>query len=276
MNTKFRISFVVIFVCVLGLLFSLFLSSEEQTLQSVERGGVVLTFDDYYVDDWYAANQHLADYDWKATFFASEFHFYSQEEIGKLKTLQSQGHEIGLHGKNHINVLEFTSSNSMKEYIDNEVLPALNAMREEGFEINSFAYPFGAKTQPNYVEKFKKVVFADYIDKMDNLLLEHFDILRGTANFREIPSQQRNYANGSPLIFGLGIDNSYNNNTEYLLSLLQYANENDKIVIFYGHRILPKTDSLRYVTHYETLEKICRYVTKHDMHFLTMRDLVID
>lgn len=276
MSNKFRFTFAGVFLLALILLFSSFFSPKEETLQSIEGGGVVLTFDDYYADDWYAANQELSKYDWKATFFVAEFHNYSEDEIEKLKSLQSQGHEIGFHGKNHTNALEFTSSNSIRDYLETEILPSLNTMEQEGFTISSFAYPFGAKIRPNFFEKIKRLMFADFTDGMDNLLLEHFDIIRGTTYSRESPPQQRSYANGSQLIFGLGIDESYNNDTDYLLQLMQYARENNKIVIFYGHKILPETDSLRYATNYETLEKICQYATEHEMHFLTIRELAVD
>lgn len=276
MNKKFRITFSVIFLCALVLLLTSFLSDKKRMRQSIESGGVVLSFDDDFVEDWYDINRELQEYGWRATFFVSKFHTFEESEINKLKDLQSQGHEIALHGRNHANALEFTSENSLNEYIDTEILPSLNAMEQEGFDISSFAYPYGAKIRPDIYEKVKGFLFADYNDRMDYLLLEHFDILRGTTYGKEIPSQQKNYANGSQLVFGLGIDDSYNNDRKYLLSLLQHARKNDKIVIFYGHRILPETDSLRYVTNYKILEEICNYVNEHDMHFLTMRDLVID
>ncbi len=42
--------------------------------------------------------------------------------------------------------------------------------------------------------------------KIDRALQNHFTMRRGTAYWKKPPKKHRNYANGSRLVFGLGID----------------------------------------------------------------------
>lgn len=52
------------------------------------EAGVVITFDDDYVDEWFEVNTLLKSYDWKATFFVTKFNQLSQQKIQKLKNLK--------------------------------------------------------------------------------------------------------------------------------------------------------------------------------------------
>lgn len=262
------------FLLSLILFVALFANSGNETIKSVRGGGVILTFDDDTIVEWFDANRKLSKYKWKATFFVSEFYSLQAEEINRLKILQSVGHEIASHGYNHINAQEFISSHSPEKYIENEILPSINAMKDEGFDISTFAYPFGATIRFNLTEKISYVLSGNKINTLDKMLLEHFDIIRKTTYKQRAPSQQINFANGSRIVFGLGTDVIYENEVEYLLNMLQYAKENDKIVIFYGHRIASDKEDSKYTTDVETLKKICRYVENNDMRFMTMKDLV--
>ncbi len=71
------------------------------------------------------------------------------------------------------------------------------------------------------------------------------------------PKKHRNYANGSRLV--LVLDRSYGNDIGYILEMLKYAKDSNKIAIFYGHNI-QTDDSLKFVTNVQTLEGICKYV----------------
>jgi peptidoglycan/xylan/chitin deacetylase (PgdA/CDA1 family) len=62
------------FLLVLSLiLFSCSESEDIPTQQSSLQSGVVITFDDDYVDEWFTVNTILEPYDWKATFFVTRF-----------------------------------------------------------------------------------------------------------------------------------------------------------------------------------------------------------
>ena len=132
-------------------------------------------------------------------------------------------------------------------------------MRDKGFVVSSFAYPYGIRNR-----------------KIDRALLNHFKILRGATYGKKDPSRHKNFANGSRIVFGLGIDKHYGNNIAYILKMLEYAKKNSKIVIFFGHHASNKSNSYKYTTTYSTLETICKYVVTNNMRFMTMKDLIID
>ena len=238
-----------------------------------------MTFDDKSVRDWYEVDQALDKYNWKATFFVSQFHSLDIQEKQKLYELQHKGHEIASHSKNHLDATKYISTHSIDEYISAEVLPSIIQMKNEGFIVTSFAYPYGARETPVTLQskiagKIKKVLFGGATNALDSMLLEKFEIIRGIANGTKNPATLNSYSSGSRLVFGLGIDESVGNDIEYLYEILQYAKENNKIAIFYSHHVTEDSNPPEYTSTYKTLEKISRFVVNNNMHFLTMKDLL--
>lgn len=224
--------------------------------QTKLQSGVVITFDDDYVDEWFEVNNILQIYDWKATFFVTNFNQLTTDKILKLKDLKSLGHEIGAHGLNHLNTLTFIEANGTNEYLNQEIYPMLNLMNDNDLSTTSFAYPYGSRNTLT-----------------DNLLLNEFQIIRGTSYGNSNPASQNCYYNNSRLVFGLGIDNNYSHfSISYFLSILEYAKNNDKIVIFYAHKPVSSFQN-NYETEYQTLIEICNYVKNANMRFYKMSEL---
>lgn len=220
------------------------------------QSGVVITFDDDYVNEWFEANAILQAYDWKATFFVTRFHQLSSEKIQKLIDLKSEGHEIGGHGLNHLNAPDYISLNSQNQYLNNEIIPMKNLMNNYNLFPTSFAYPYGARNSIS-----------------DNLLLNNFEIIRGTTYGNITPSSHNCFFNGNRLVFGLGIDKNYSHfSIPYFLNLLEYAKNNNKVVIFYAHKPVAMFQN-NYETEYQTLIEICNYVKNNNMKFYTISEL---
>ena len=218
--------------------------------------GVVITLDDDYVDNWAAADDILKTYNWKATFFVTKCGQLDDAKIAKLKAFNQYGHEIGGHGLNHLNASQYIAVKGVEAYLNTEITPMVAIMDGAGLHATSFAYPFGARNKGT-----------------DDLLLNHFSILRGTTYGRLNPDTHNCYYTGSPVVYGLGIDNSYSHfNVPYFLSLLEYAKKNNKIVVFYAHRPV-QTAHNDYETEYNTLIEICKYVKANNMKFYTMSQL---
>lgn len=226
------------------------------TQKSNFQAGVVISFDDDFVDEWFEVNNILQSYDWKATFFVTKFNQLSPARIQKLKDLKSYGHEIGAHGLNHINAPTFISANGTIEYLNQEIYPMLNLMNNNDLSPTTFAYPYGSRNLTT-----------------DNLLFSKFQILRGTTYGNADPALQNCYYNNNRLVFGLGIDNNYAHfSISYFLSLLEYAKNNNKIIIFYAHKPVPNFQN-NYETEYQTLIEICKYVKNANMKFYKMSEL---
>lgn len=54
--------------------------------------------------------------------------------------------------------------------------------------------------------------------------------------------------------------------------MLQYAKENNKIVIFYSHRVTQENDPSKYTTNYRALDTISKYIVKNNMRFMTIKN----
>ena len=220
------------------------------------EAGVVITFDDDYVNEWVEVNSILEPYDWKATFFVTKFNQLSQEKIQKLKNLKNFGHEIGGHGLNHLNAPSYIAINGASQYLSQEIYPMANLMSENNLTPTSFAYPFGARNATT-----------------DALLLDEFQILRGTCYGNQSPNSQNCYFTSSRIVLGLGIDKNYAHfSIPYFLSLLEHAKQNNKIVVFYAHKPVLHFQN-NYETEYQTLIEICKFVKHNNMKFYKISEL---
>lgn len=230
----------------------------EATLASVPGGGVILTFDDNYVSDWLTIDATLQRFHWKATFFVTRYADLDADGIDGLHTLQAHGHEIASHGVHHVDAKEFIATHSANEYVAREVMPSIDVLAEQGFPVKAFAYPYGARTA-----------------KLDEALLDRVPILRGTTRRKGPLAWSKNFANGSRVVYGSSLDESSGNDVDFIMRELKYAHDHDKIVIFYAHQVSDAANLPEYTTSSALLVSLCDYVTKNDMRFMTMSDLLL-
>jgi len=218
--------------------------------------GIVLTFDDTYVNEWYQAGQLMDAYSWKATFFITKYADFTPEQKQQLHGLNNKGHEIAGHGLNHLKATDYMAQHGLDTYINDEITPMRSIMDADGFNVRNFAYPYGARNT-----------------ELDTRLLQQFDIIRGTTYGMLPPESQNCYYAGNRLVYGLGIDDSYaHSDIEYFKTLMQYAKENGKIIIFYGHKTVPNVTG-DYQTSYAMLEGICKYAQDNNLKFYTIDEL---
>ena len=107
---------------------------------AAETGGVVLTFDDDYVEDWKIADTKLRDYSWKATFCICRIGIMNRDRIQTLQDFQNYGHEIAGHGANHVNTLDYIAANGFQKFYDDEVTPMMDKMKDNGLNVTSFCF----------------------------------------------------------------------------------------------------------------------------------------
>lgn len=237
---------------------TLFSCEKEKPKTSSEPSiaGVVLSFDDTYIDEWYATDQELKQYEWKATFCISKINTLNHSEIKKLLELQKEGHEIAGHGFHHYHAEKFFRKHGINEYLKQEINPMRDLMNFYGIKATSFVYPYGGRNKI-----------------LDVALLNKFKIIRGRSFCEEKLSKQSSFYNKSRLVFSFSIDETHNHfNTSYLLKLLNYAKKNNKILILNSHKTV-KNISGDYQTKEATLKLICNYIKRNNMHFYTLSDL---
>jgi peptidoglycan/xylan/chitin deacetylase (PgdA/CDA1 family) len=170
--------------------------------------------------------------------------------------LQKEGHEIAGHGYHHYNALKFVQKYGIEHYADQEINPMMDSMKKLSFNVTSFAYPYGERS-----------------DALDKILSSKFKIIRGRAFGGQVPEKQNSYFEGSKIVFAFDIDNSHIHfSIPYLLELLDYAKKNNKILLLCGHKPV-KNVTENYQTKFETLEFICKYMKLNDLKFYTLSDL---
>ncbi len=108
--------------------------------------GLALSFDDTSVDDWVATLPLFEQYGAHVTFFVSRYRDLSDAQHAELHTLADAGHAIEAHTVMHLRGPEYVEDHGLDAYMDDEVTPSITALRDEGFPVNAFAYPFGART----------------------------------------------------------------------------------------------------------------------------------
>jgi len=205
--------------------------------------GWSLTFDDATIGHWFSFKDKFLKYNIKPTFFVSHFLYLDNEDIGWLKSLEEAGAEIGCHTAKHGGIARDYNNdpNRIDEYLNEQIIPAYNAMKAEGFNPVSFAHPYGETD----------VAF-------DSALRTYFPYLRGLSESKGRYVQKDNLflKKGNPykLLVAETIDNGYRDLEQIRESMIR-ARENGEILSLYGHDIVDN-----YVDHYklppDELEKI--------------------
>ena len=231
-------------------------SCKEKPETKPYRAGVILSFDDAYVKEWFDTDKVLKKYSWKATFCVCKINTLRHSEIKKLLELQKEGHEIAGHGLHHYHAEKFVKKYGIKDYFKQEINPMLKLMNFYGLTVTSFVYPYGGRNK-----------------ELDAALLEKFQIVRGRAFCEEAPLLQGCYFNNSRMVYSFSIDDTHNHfNIPHLLKLLDYAKKNDKILILNSHKTVGNVTT-DYETKNATLELICKYIKRNNMKFYTLSDL---
>jgi len=121
--------------------------------------GIAFTFDDSSsINSWGLARNILQDNNITATFFIDRWHLLTPEKLNTLQTLRSDGHEIACHTYEHVSVFDSRYDNEedkAQAYLEDQVLPAIDNMKQDGFNPVSFAYPYTRYTSRHNV-KIKK------------------------------------------------------------------------------------------------------------------------
>jgi peptidoglycan/xylan/chitin deacetylase (PgdA/CDA1 family) len=221
-----------------------------------ERIGIAFTFDDSAIDEWYAHRSLFQKYDIHATFFITRPHLLDSNQIQKLKVLESEGHEIACHSFKHKRATDFET---VEEYINEEIKPALQQLQDIGFNPTSFAYPFGVSTPD-----------------LDSALLNYFKIIRkATYNIQDTTIDQYSeiYANFDSfrVVNAMGVDYNFNISLENFETGILRALKNKEVLILYAHII--NTSNGNYSIHPEYLEKLFLISQKHRIKSLTMNEM---
>ena len=216
--------------------------------------GIVLTFDDDRVDNWYANLAILDSVGARATFYICKYQRFTPEQKRKLAVIQSHGHEIAFHSTNHYNLMDYVykQKHTIEEMMHNEVEAGLKAMNADGFYPTTFAYPYGAHN-----------------GLYDKLLMRYFKSVRalnGTEDYSLslAPMEKNN------LLYGLVIDKNGKRTDEAIMHLIRSAAANKAYVVLVGHNI---NSSIALSTTKERLFKIFNMVRSLGLNYYTASEI---
>ncbi|MCK5866880.1 MAG: polysaccharide deacetylase family protein [Mycoplasmataceae bacterium] len=257
MNIKFL--FKIVFLLILFLLMSClyYIESKQnyKTIGSVEnpsKGALVLSFDDYYTQ-WYENRDLFLKYNAKVTFFVND----RRDTLNYIRDLESfinDGHEIGWHGKTHLNLNKFWDSNKIK--LNSETFLASQEMSKLlSINITSFAYPYG-QYNLDMVEYLKKY----YIKQRSFILEDAFYTFEDASSTSMLKSQS--------------IDNiNYLNDEDFksrISAQLQKASDNNLIIFYTTHQI---TKRKSWKISRKRLDFLLSETVRLNLDFLRYKDL---
>ncbi|MEO6771572.1 MAG: polysaccharide deacetylase family protein [Kofleriaceae bacterium] len=134
-------------------------------------GGLAYSFDDAYVQQWAALRPMFQQYGARVTFFIAFWDQLSAADRASLHDLAGDGHDIEAHSVKHYRGPVYVEERGLGTYMSDEIEPSIDHLREDGFPVTAFAYPYGSRT-----------------DETDRAILDHVSILRSVAYTWESPA----------------------------------------------------------------------------------------
>lgn len=216
---------------------------QQEQLALRNQKGLLISFDDYSIESWKDHFDLFDKYGAKVTFFIN----YT-DPTGFCEEAISRGHEIGYHTAGHVNLTEV----SKDEFYEQAIAP-LEIFTEAGYEITSFAYPYGA-----------------YEDWMHAELLKYYDTLRGAYTFQGVYKETlpNSFIDSYPLDNKFfESDEAYQKTVIELLDALSNCNDGT-VASVYSHAI---SDSDWCITP-ERLEFLLQEAQKRNLAFYTFNE----
>ncbi len=210
--------------------------------RKMEKGAILFTFDDCDVNGWTNSIELFKRYNAHATFFFSGR--IEDEQIECMKKLQAAGHSIGLHSLTHKDAPEFIEKNGTDAYWKQEIEPQLSAVKQAGLSIKNFAFPNNL-----------------YNDASIALLQREFKRFRAGCGAKLTEPETQEYANaffpvselaGKTVFGGFGVGEYYKTKQEDLLSAIDKAARENKVLVIFSHAIAPEAKGVNMPLEYLT------------------------
>jgi peptidoglycan/xylan/chitin deacetylase (PgdA/CDA1 family) len=217
------------------------------------QGGIALTFDDHAIGSWAEADAVLRPkYQWSATFFVDAIARISDEDARLVRNLYAAGHDVGCHGLNHLNAVEFLKSHTMEEYLAAEIQPAMEAFRVRcGLVPESFAFPYGAHNSD-----------------LDLALGARFKRLRGAGKLQDALVQ----APSPSLIMSVHLDATVAPSWSVIQAAMDEAKATNRVLVMVFHTVVETPTGPNQVS-LATLDRICAYAKSQGLAFVRLHDL---
>ncbi|MEZ4364326.1 MAG: polysaccharide deacetylase family protein [Kofleriaceae bacterium] len=109
--------------------------------------GIALSFDDASIDAWFEGRELYARYGARLTFFITRYPEWSAAGRAQLRALADDGHGVEPHGRGHYDAALYVEEHGVAALMREEVQPSIDALRADGYEPTTYAYPYGKRTR---------------------------------------------------------------------------------------------------------------------------------
>jgi peptidoglycan/xylan/chitin deacetylase (PgdA/CDA1 family) len=141
-----------------------FITYDDFARGDVASPGLALSFDDTSVQAWVDLIPLFARYGARVTFFVSRYVALDDADHALLHQLADAGHAIEAHTVLHLHAPDYVAHHGLATYLEDEVVPSIDALRTDGFDVAAFAYPFGERTE-----------------EIDRAILDYVPVLRSVS-----------------------------------------------------------------------------------------------
>jgi hypothetical protein len=111
------------------------------------RAGICLSFDDNEIEAWYSLRALLARHRAHVSFFVTRYAEFTADQRSELHALFEDGHSIEAHSVHHAYATDYIPAHGLQAYLDDEVQPSIDILRDDGFAPVAYAHPGGAHTR---------------------------------------------------------------------------------------------------------------------------------
>ncbi len=221
---------------------------------NLEQGQVALTFDDASIENWYNALPLLDSLNIKATFYVSHYHTFGKQQKVWLKEIEKRGHEIAFHTATHPDMAKEVAKKGLAATEEKEIRNDLKLMRDDGYTVTNFAYPFGSQTS-----------------QLNTCLLRTFKSVRALSNKQNYNKSLVKAAGEGKVYYGADIDNNSRIKEENIVSLLNDAQNFHDCLVLVGHQINNKEIKLQLGR--DRLIKVAQWAADRNLRFITVNEI---
>jgi hypothetical protein len=108
--------------------------------------GISLQYDGKWTESWMESRAYLRRHGARATIFVTAYGQMTPDQRAHLRVLHEDGHDLEAHSVLHLRAPVYVEEHGLTAYLDNEVQPSIDQLRADGYEVVSYAYPFGDRT----------------------------------------------------------------------------------------------------------------------------------
>ena len=236
-----------------------------------DKSGIAISFDDHFINEWYALRPLFQKYNAKVTFFITCGDSLTQDEVLKLKQLETDGHEIGFHGTVHGKSTELIDAFGPAKYKEIELVKGLKYMSDAGFHPTSYAHPGG-----NHNKQVDSVLFANGFEVLRDVAISR-RVLYGIPVYTLAPKFM-NWIfypfDKTKSVDALLIDQDSGVTAQEIRDAIEKAKNTHTALMVFGHEPLyNKPVNGEYGFNVSFLEIILKEAKRQDLKFYTMTEL---